>query len=371
LDTTRASLLHRWAAFNGKIWWRGVVIYVVTTALTYGAMLAAVLASDVPAATASPGVKLPFLQDWNIAFTFLVSVPIVLFLLVSDQRVLRRALQQVLDADVVVPLPDQAPQLIREWSERFRRGNLHGQWIILLISATLSAITLDLYRRSNAEFWAAPAGQLRLVGVVYWYCITVLYFVLGFYCFRCVRQATLLRDLVDKATFQMRPFHPDGCGGLQPIGRLGLRNQYTLTVLGLNILIVAAINYSGVAPSAQSQIVILVAIATVIYLILGPLVFLAPLLPFGEKMREEKSKLRSGVGDRLRLEFLNVQRHLKTEAIDKTELEALERLKKLADMLNEIPVWPFDARTLRRFGTAYALPLAASIATKAATSFLF
>jgi hypothetical protein len=371
LDTTRASLLHRWTAFNGKIWWRGVVIYVVTTALTYGAMLAAVLASDVPAATASPGVKLPFLQDWNIAFTFLVSLPVVLFLLVSDQRVLRRALQQVLDADVVVPLPDKAPQLIREWSRRFRRENLHGQWIILLVAAILSAITLNLYRRSNAGFWAAPAGQLRLVGVVYWYCITVLYFVLGFYCFRCVRQATFLRDLVDNATFQMRPFHPDGCGGLQPIGRLGLRNQYTLTVLGLNILIVAAINYTGVAPSAQSQIVILVAIATVIYLILGPLVFLAPLLPFGERMREEKSKLMSGVGDRLRLEFLNVQRQLKTEAIDKTELEAIERLKKLADMLNEIPVWPFDARTLRRFGTAYALPLAASIATKAATSFLF
>jgi hypothetical protein len=152
---------------------------------------------------------------------------------------------------------------------------------------------------------------------------------------------------------------------------LGLRNQYTLTVLGLNILIVAAINYTGVAPSAQNQIVILVAIAIVIYLILGPVVFLAPLLPFGEKMREEKYKLMSGVGDRLRLEFLNVQRHLKTEAIDKTELEALERLKKLAEMLNEIPVWPFDARTLRRFGTAYVLPLAASIATKAATTFLF
>jgi hypothetical protein len=88
-------------------------------------------------------------------------------------------------------------------------------------------------------------------------------------------------------------------------------------------------------------------------------------------MREEKYALMSGVGDRLRLEFQAMQKKLTVQVLDKDDLEAIERLKKLAEMLNEIPVWPFDARTLRRFSTAYLFPLAVSIVTKAATVFLF
>lgn len=368
--TTRASPLHRWAGFDGRIWPRAVVIYVTTVVLTYGAMFTAALASHVLVAT-TPGLKLPFLQDWNIAFTFLVSVPIIVLLLVSDQHVLQSALHRIQDSGVVVLPAQRAHAIARKWSDLFRRDNLYAQILILVASALASALTLRLYVVTDAGFWAAPDGHLRLVGVVYCYCITVLYFVIAFYCFRCIRHAYFLRDLVRQATINVRPFHQDGCGGLQPIGAVALRNQYTLTVLGLNIVCVAAVNYTSLAtPDAERQIMILVGIAVLLYLALGPVVFMAPLLPFRARMRETKLQLLEEVGDRLRTEFERVRASLRTQAISEPDLEILERLKKLMTMVEQVPVWPFDARTLRRFGSAYVLPVVIPMATKVATTFL-
>jgi len=35
----------------------------------------------------------------------------------------------------------------------------------------------------------------------------------------------------------------------------------------------------------------------------------------------------------------------------------VERLRKIGAVIDELPVWPFDASTLRKFLTAYVIPL--------------
>jgi hypothetical protein len=253
LETTRASPLHRWTHFDGQVWPRGVLIYVITVLLTYGLLFAAALVSGVLTASPSSHLRLPFLEDWNIAFTFLGTVPVIVIFLVSDQCVLQSALRRVQETGALVIPALEAKKFARVWSRRIGRANAYTQIVTLIVSVILSAVTLRLYFVTRAGFWAAPSGPLRLVGVVYWYCITILYFVIAYYCYRCIQQAYLLRDLVHRSTISVRPFHPDGCGGLHPIGALGLRNQYTLTVLGLNIVIVAAINYTSLATAAAER----------------------------------------------------------------------------------------------------------------------
>ena len=255
-----------------------------------------------------------------------------------------------------------------EWPKTFRRANLYSQVFGLGVGAILSWCTLDVYRGPHAKFWAIPGGNLTASGWVYVYCITLLYALITVYVTRCICITFYLRKLVANAAIRMLPFHPDGCGGLQPVGRLGPCNQYILSILGMNIAVFAAVTTSMLGHArAESS---LIAVAVVAYLVLGPTVFLGPLIPFREGMQKTKARLMGEVADRLRIEFERVRTQFKTTSPTEEDIEILERLKKLAEMINELPVWPFDARTLRRFSSAYLAPVLETLFSKAVVEVL-
>src|SRR5258707_9910167 len=109
------------------------------------------------------------------------------------------------------------------------------------------------------------------------------------YICRSVAITMFLSDIVGRAKLNMLPFHPDKCGGLRPIGRFGLRNQYMLTILGANVffLVMVTVRYLSIPSSLFG----LVAWATLSYLLLGPIVFMGPLLSFRSAMIRTKDEL--------------------------------------------------------------------------------
>jgi hypothetical protein len=177
--------------------------------------------------------------------------------------------------------------------------------------------------------------------------------------------ALLLRDIVAHAQLHMLPLHPDKAGGLRPVGHLGLRNQYVLTLFGLNIVIMMIVSYLFLEFSGL--LISLMAAAIVAYLILGPLVFMAPLLPFRGAMLRNKAKLMSEVALRLRVELDHLRARLPSDTITAEDEALIARLRKIGAVIDELPVWPFDAATLRKFLTAYVLPIVSSIALPVAT----
>jgi hypothetical protein len=44
--------------------------------------------------------------------------------------------------------------------------------------------------------------------------------------------------------------------------------------------------------------------------------------------------------------------------VTKPDEESIERLRKVGAAIDELPIWPFDPSTLRKFATAYIVPLA-------------
>ena len=94
------------------------------------------------------------------------------------------------------------------------------------------------------------------------------------------------------------------------------------------------------------------------YLILGPIVFVAPLLPFRSGMQANKAELRSEIVQRLRTESERLRKQLPSNAaVTKEDEELIERLRKMCAAIDELPVWPFDPGTLRKFMTAYVIPI--------------
>jgi hypothetical protein len=359
-DTTVGSLLHRIVAYKPttSVSPSRVKIYLVSVAITYVPLLVAAFFSShftsLPLWTSTPDVSLPFLRNWNIAFTFLVSFPTLVVLLSTDDYVLATSLRRIQKHGVICIAGVDSFEMTK-FNKYFRTANFVAQGLGVGIGLALGCATLHLYLSPPVGFWIASKDHLLPVGYVYFYCIALLYAIITIYVLRCVVFSVLLIKVVAHSTMHMLPFHPDRCGGLRPIGQLGLRNQYTLSILGLNIVILALVSLLKLKglPSQHH----LVTAATVAYLILGPLIFMAPLLPFRKGMLKAKADWMSDIERRLHTEFERLRMQIQSGQITKGDVDLVDRWRKISSVIDELPVWPFDARTLRTFASAYVAPL--------------
>jgi hypothetical protein len=98
--------------------------------------------------------------------------------------------------------------------------------------------------------------------------------------------------------------------------------------------------------------------AVVIYAVVGPVVFMAPLIQFRAGMMRAKTELMNEVAQRIRSELERIRLKLRKDDITKDDEELIDRLRKIGAVINDLPVWPFDVPTVRKFLTAYLAPLA-------------
>jgi hypothetical protein len=91
LDTTAGSILHRAVGYGPTAQPKPpstAATYITAIAFTYVPLLLVAKLSPLPLATFSSALHLPFLFDWNVAFMFMVSFPLLLVLTITDQHVL-------------------------------------------------------------------------------------------------------------------------------------------------------------------------------------------------------------------------------------------------------------------------------------------
>jgi hypothetical protein len=379
VDTTSGSLPHRlFGLINCVSPDSHLVlskIYVCTVAATILPLIAAATVSRVPLVIPTAVHTLPFLKDFNIWFMFLISFPCLVILVITDQAMLDHALQAVRNDGTIIIDSSKLRQLRRRWKRHFRFSNYGGQILGVITGVLVVYVNYLAYVPSDIGYWVSERGVVLTAGYAFFYCIFLFYFFVAVYVVRNVAIAFFLRDVVEHAQLHLLPLHPDGAGGLKPVGRLGLRNQYALTLAAINIvlLVIVCRTYLLAVPILLNGLILA---AVVAYLVLGPLVFVAPLLPFRSGMLKIRMDLRSEIASRIRLELDRLRSQLPSGPILKEDEELIDRLRKVGAMMKELPVWPFDASTLRTFLTAYVIPvvpiLASSVfpALKAALRFM-
>ena len=233
--------------------------------------------------------------------------------------------------------------------------NFAGQAASIAAGGVIAYFNGVVYGKASVGFWIAYGSRLLPVGFVYLYCIFLFYALVTIYVVRNFAISRLLKDIVDHSRLQMQPLHPDKCGGLRPVGQLGLRNEYVLMLVGLNLvlLIIVSLDYLLVPPLLYH----LLDAAVIAYVLVGPPAFMAPLLAFRKGMLKAKDELLGEVAQRLRVELQRLRAQLKSGPIAKEDNELIDTLRKMVDVIDELPVWPFDAATLRKFVGAYLIPI--------------
>ena len=363
LDTTAGSILHhiicdgRRSVFGCEV--PLPAIFIAAAAVTFIPLLVAAFLSPLSLTVVDVTHRLPFLCDWNVQFMFFVSFPSLVVLTVNDQRILSSSLHSV-ESDGTLTIADaDANPLCMRWQGRFRVINYSAQILGLIVGGVVTYFNYVTYIPASVGYWIAANDHLLPVGYVYLYAIFMFYCLAPVFILRSIAISLLLRDVVAHSRLRILPLHPDKSGGLLPIGRLGLRNQYLLTIFGLNIVILVAVSFHYL--QVPSTLYGLIAAAIIAYLILGPVVFMAPLLTFRTGMIRTKTELLAEVALRLRVELQRLRSQLKSGQITKEDEELIDRLRKVGSVIDELPVWPFDAVTLRKFLTAYVIPVISSV----------
>jgi hypothetical protein len=365
LDTTTGSILHLLIGLLDRIGidsaFIPLVLYITAVTLTWVPLLIGAAFSPWSMTFSVEGPRIPFLFDAAAQFMALVSFPCILILTATDQRVLTRSLS-IVQADGTITIEKGYREVLaKRWRNRFLITNLAAQSLGLLIGGVIAYFNFKIFFRADMGHWMAHNEHLLPAGYIYLYCIVLFYGMATVYVIRNIVIALLLYDIVAHGHLHMLPIHPDKAGGLQPVGRLGLRNQYALTACGLNI--VAAMAVVHIFLNGQYNhlsIGLLLGSLVAAYLILGPAIFMGPLLPFRTGMLRNKAQLMSKVAQRLRIKLDDLYARMASGEITAEDEESIQRLRRLNAVIDELPIWPFDAPTLRKFLTAYVLPIVSS-----------
>lgn len=201
----------------------------------------------------------------------------------------------------------------------------------------------------------ARFGKFEPAGYFYLTLTGLFWAVVAVYVVRSFAISKWLERMVPQFTVKVQPFHADRCGGLHPVGRLGLRNQYMLMIIGLNLslMLVTALVYFP--PKAITTWMCIVPAA--LYVVCGPIVFVGPLLPFREPMKQARDELRAKVSQSRQALIAQLTDNLHHRTSTAGDVEMLARQHKLEEVIDEVPVWPFDLKIRRKFVLSYVMPL--------------
>ena len=169
----------------------------------------------------------------------------------------------------------------------------------------------------------------------------------------------IVNTLVFKSTLRnvtVHPFHPDRAGGLHPLGRYAVKTTYIIALVGIVIALAeyAAYRDRTIATSYYFHLGI------VLYIIVAPLSFFAPLGTARNAMLKAKDALLLQISKQFNRDFSVAYDELDSTAEKLKEYtDKVEQLQKLQTLTASFPVWPFDVETIRRFAISVSSPIIA------------
>ena len=157
------------------------------------------------------------------------------------------------------------------------------------------------------------------------------------------------------------PTHPDGTGGLLPIGQVALVFTFFTFIVGIciaggttNELIVNAV-FHPEGPHAGTNLLIQY-IFLALYLAIGPLLFFLPLVPLRTPMASAKRCYLLAMNDLRVIAERRHQSELRDKDFNPDSLQGLEALNDLIHSGSAMSVWPFDKKTFLRYASLFISP---------------
>ncbi|MEH1840705.1 MAG: hypothetical protein V7L20_18590 [Nostoc sp.] len=311
--------------------------------LTFG-LLAAITATVVYFFTAwisdtlwSKDEQMGLLGDWIPWLVGLFINPITLGYYLWSFQAINKVIQELEKSDVLEIDFFQIDQFVLNlYSQKWRK-------LSALASALFFSTIVFITRPKLEESWTSSSLLPKLTvtiatfAVVYMGSILVLNLITNIWIF--------YRILGNK-DLDINPLHPDRCGGLRCLSDYSLKTAYLVGVLGI---LIGVIEYQAITQNVGKGFWF-VHLVIPLYIFTSMGCFFGPLLAANSGMKRAKEESLHKIARQFRADYSGIYTSLAedTEAFKKKS-EKIQQLRTLYTLTDELPVWPFDIKTFRRY----------------------
>jgi hypothetical protein len=286
---------------------------------------------------AKPAVSLPYLTDLtHLLFAIVVSCGAWLGTetLKNFDRVVKK-----LSADKV---SRAGPAAVSRIYRRYRQLAFATRNIWLCVAIAVCAASFFVYLHFSAQYAFWWGNRLHgAAGLAFAVMVGAMVFAVVWGSLLLVFGSLMLARVIS-LPIDLRPFHPDGCNGLAPLGKQIFLLWSNAMVGGLAIYVTLRFGYLGVEHTPVAWI--LAIIGTVVI----PAIAVVPLFASLRAVKMVQQKYLRHLGA-----FLNERLQQADAAIQNAKLDEankfigqLENAKKLFEIYKTANVWPFNTRAL-------------------------
>lgn len=259
---------------------------------------------------------------------------------------------------VLAPEGREETEAFHEFITKFDRSYSHPRWLLICLVVLTAFMILAVVPEHKAfQGWQTSSSLLFWYHEAYWYFI----FMLGMLIIvRVMLSIYWFNQLFKTFRVDVKVLHPDGAGGLAPLGAFSVKVGYLIGVYGVASL--AAIwSHSAYLLRGYSlgpKIEPAVASMIVVYLVVAPIVFFAPIGSAHSAMRAAKDKFLLSVSDQFEADRSKLMDALGKDSDElRSSIEKIEQLEKIHRLASNFPVWPFNTASLLRFFSSTLSPL--------------
>lgn len=184
---------------------------------------------------------------------------------------------------------------------------------------------------------------------------TVGYFIIAVMVWKLLQIAVYIGGIFDKFHTDIKPFHPDKCGGLRPITQIVVNINMIVFAAGLSLVII----YYSYLREFIANIWVLFAG----YIMISIFLFFFPLLGARESMKTNKEKFLELFSKPLNQEYELIFQEFKDgideydQHLDERHLSKVQTMRDLYDQAMKMPIWPFDRDTILAFASRVLFPI--------------
>lgn len=311
----------------------------------------------------STPTQVGLLNDYSFWFLQISSVPATVYFFFWLPKGIIRVLNGLIQNKSIRDISnnkDKFNDFVKEFD------NSYTKWIWSIFSLFLIAVFMIFFsipEQKNFVIWQTSGP------FIFWY--TILFWAFFFYIgllavIKVIITVFWFNRLFNRFEIDVRVLHPDGAGGLSPLGDFSVKIGYVIGVYGiasvsasLSESYITTTKFSG--PILSNALILLIAT----YIILAPIVFFAPIGAARSAMRAAKNEFLLQVSNQFEIETKILKSLLSSDGdILKNKMEKIDQLKKIHKMATSFPVWPFNVQNIVRFFSSISSPFILGIFTK-------
>jgi len=335
------------ALIEAKPWTK--LLYVVLAA-TWAAFPP--LAAHLEGNFANPELKPDVIGDLGYWNQYAFALPVAILLISMYFGRLPRTIAELTASKAIQMVRSDWNRYCEEANAIFSRRSV--RWLPYLTGTLISLALVWIWLIGERGTWFSLRDG-HLAGLLLLPQYFLLYFVIAFMVTRVVATYFVLRRFF-AFPLNIQPLHPDGCGGLAPLGRLSMQLNLGVFLFGfVAALGVYSVSFVYEIPLLDPRnIVIFIG-----YFIAAAILFFLPPLPSSRHMRKAKLGALLKISDsfnRLNLTFL--ENLSNDEKVDRSVIEEMRSLKEAHEIIADMPVFPFNPRSVSSFiGSVLGVPI--------------